>query len=664
MNGLEYLAARAMARCAPLFRGQPALEKLIQEYDGLTDAQKMKLQLGISGGRFAVLSEGYCAGQPAADLALGLAVACALYPAAEKTLTRAAGEPLSLSLVWRLASGTQIWDEPDTARETLENLRLFLSVSRGKGEFRAPLTADERLVAYLAGGDEIDPLVAEVAKFTAGEKEEVLVRHSLLDELTRALDCSRQDGVLLHLSGAPGIGKNFAMDHAAAGLGLPLLAVDCRLLEANSLEVIWSMMDSIRREALFYGAVVCLRRADSFARRAQPVEETSEPWEKRFLHLCVEPLVKSDLSVCVCTDEPASFLPWTDRPVRQIEFPDCTRAEQIALWQGLAERAGVTLDPVQCGSKYKLSPRQIATAVRQLAHQDRNPTLAVVNQVCGRVLPPPDQGGIRRIRTSYTLEDLKLPAEQKQKLQNIADHVLYRHLVYDEWNMESRFAYGRNVSALFVGPPGTGKTMAVHVLSNMLDLPLYRIDLSQVVDKYIGETEKRLEKIFDTAEKSNVILFFDEADSIFGKRSEVNDAKDKYANTEVSYILQRIEQYDGIVILATNYKRNIDEAFMRRMRYLVEFQLPSPELREEIWQGSFAPQVPLQEIDFPYLARQFELSGGSIKNVALNAVFLAAESGGPVTMRHILESLRDENLKMGKPMLPQDFAEYAPLIRS
>ena len=365
----------------------------------------------------------------------------------------------------------------------------------------------------------------------------------------------------------------------------------------------------------------------------------------------------------MCTDGPASFLPWADRPVQRIEFPDCTRAEQIALWQGMARREGLELDAVQCGSKYKLTPRQIAVAAEQLARETDSPTPGDVARVCGRVLPPPDQGGIRRIRTKYTLDDLKLPPAQKQKLQNIADHVIYRHRVYDEWNMESRFAYGRNVSALFVGPPGTGKTMAVHVLSNMLDLPLYRIDLSQVVDKYIGETEKRLEKIFDTAEKSNVILFFDEADSIFGKRSEVNDAKDKYANTEVSYILQRIEQYDGIVILATNYKRNIDEAFMRRMRYLVEFQMPSPELRKEIWQNCFTPQVPLQEIDFPYLARQFELSGGSIKNVALNAVFLAADSGGPVTMRHILESLRDENLKMGKPMLPQDFAEYALLMQ-
>lgn len=166
--------------------------------------------------------------------------------------------------------------------------------------------------------------------------------------------------------------------------------------------------------------------------------------------------------------------------------------------------------------------------------------------------------------------------------------------MYDEWNLESRYSYGKNVSALFYGPPGTGKTMAVHVIANMLNLPLYRIDLSQVVDKYIGETEKRLEEIFNAAEKNNTVLFFDEADAIFGKRSDVHEAKDKYANTEVSYILQRIEQYDGIVILATNYRKNIDEAFMRRIRYVVEFSLPDARLRKELWKSSFSDEIPTE----------------------------------------------------------------------
>lgn len=663
MDGLSYLGARALAQCG--VTGQPgsALQQSLEAYQALSHDQRDVLEEGIEARRFALLAESYCAGpgQPAAALALGLAVAAALW-SRETAQGQTPGLSVDFAAVWQWATGRTVWQDGDIARRTLAVLRLFLPGGAPE-DLYAPLAADQRLLGFLAGGDRMDPLLTGVAAYADPEQDNpLLIRASMVDAVSDALIRARQQGSLLHLTGAEGIGKAYTLAQAARRQDLLVLLVDCRMLGANPVETIWKMVDSVRREALFYEACICLRHADRFSARPQPAGR-EEPWEPRFFHLCVEPLLRQDLLVCVTTDQAASFLPWAPCPVEQVEFPDCTRAEQITLWQGLARQSGVTLDAVQCGSKYKLTPRQIVLAVRQLAHEDRYPDQSCITRVCGQVLPPPDQGGIRRIRTSYTLEDLKLPPVQKQKLQNIADHVLYRHRVYDEWNMESRFAYGRNVSALFVGPPGTGKTMAVHVLSNMLDLPLYRIDLSQVVDKYIGETEKRLEKIFNTAEQSNVILFFDEADSIFGKRSEVNDAKDKYANTEVSYILQRIEQYDGIVILATNYKRNIDEAFMRRMRYLVEFQLPTRELREEIWRGCFPPQVPLEEVDFPYLARQFELSGGSIKNVALNAVFLAAEQGGPVTMRHLLESLRDENLKMGKPMLAQDFAEYAPLMQ-
>ncbi|MBQ7840692.1 MAG: ATP-binding protein [Lachnospiraceae bacterium] len=228
--------------------------------------------------------------------------------------------------------------------------------------------------------------------------------------------------------------------------------------------------------------------------------------------------------------------------------------------------------------------------------------------------------------------------------------------------MEEKYPYGKNISALFIGPPGTGKTMAVDIISGLINLPVYKIDLSQVVDKYIGETEKKLEEVFNLAQKSNTILFFDEADSIFGKRSEVNEAKDRYANTEVSYILQRIEQYDGVVILASNFKKNIDEAFLRRMRYLVEFPMPDAATRKEIWKSCFGSKVPTEDLDFSYLAKNFEFSGGSIKNIALNAVFLAAKEGCDVGMKQVLTSLRNEKMKMGKPMILSDFGQYAGLM--
>jgi SpoVK/Ycf46/Vps4 family AAA+-type ATPase len=215
------------------------------------------------------------------------------------------------------------------------------------------------------------------------------------------------------------------------------------------------------------------------------------------------------------------------------------------------------------------------------------------------------------------------------------------------------------MTALFAGTPGTGKTMAAGCIANELGLPLYRVDLSQVVDKYIGETEKKLEAVFKYAQSANVVLFFDEADALFGKRSEVKDAKDKYANTEVAFILQRIEQYSGMVILATNFINNIDEAFMRRMKYVVEFQMPEAAVRERIWRGSFSERVPQLDLDYEFLAEKIELSGGHIKNIVLNAAFLAAKDNSPVTMRHIIYCVQNEFIKLGKSVTADFFGEYA-----
>lgn len=266
---------------------------------------------------------------------------------------------------------------------------------------------------------------------------------------------------------------------------------------------------------------------------------------------------------------------------------------------------------------------------------------------------------MKRIYTEYTIDDLKIQPSQKQILYNICSHIWHRHKVFDTWNLQKRYSYGTGVSCLFAGSPGNWKNHGrQQIMSSNAGTSIISVDLSQVVDKYIGETEKKLETIFSLAEKSNTILFFDEADAIFGKRSEVKEAKDRYANTEVSYILQRIEEYDGIVILATNLKNNIDEAFIRRIRYVVNFVMPDSVMRYEIWKSCFSKEIPTKDLNFQYLAEQFELSGGTIKNIVLNAVFLAASEDRPVSMRHILDSLRMENLKIKKVMIASDFGEY------
>lgn len=204
--------------------------------------------------------------------------------------------------------------------------------------------------------------------------------------------------------------------------------------------------------------------------------------------------------------------------------------------------------------------------------------------------------------------------------------------------------------------------MGAQVIANQLSMELYKVDLSSVMSKYIGETEKNLGNIFDEVKKSRSILFFDEADALFGKRTEVKDSHDKYANAETAYLLQKIEEYQGIVVLATNYMQNFDEAFKRRIKFIIEFPFPLAEYRRKMWEQIFPQQTPMEELDYEYLAENFELSGSSIKNIAVAGAFLAASEGNPVGMRHILPALRDEMIKSGKSMPPESFGEYYGLV--
>jgi len=242
-----------------------------------------------------------------------------------------------------------------------------------------------------------------------------------------------------------------------------------------------------------------------------------------------------------------------------------------------------------------------------------------------------------------------LPPPQLEQLRAICSQARHASTVYGAWCFERKLSLGKGLTALFSGPPGTGKTMAAEVIAADLKVELLKIDLSQIVSKYIGETEKNLRQLFDQATTAHAILFFDEADALLGKRSAVKDAHDRYANTEIAYLLQKMEEYEGIAILATNLRQNMDEAFTRRMRFIVEFPFPEEEDRLRIWNTVWPKEVPLaQDVDLQGLAGQFRLSGGSIRNVALAAAFLAAERNEPVAMRHLMLATKRELQKMGR----------------
>ena len=269
----------------------------------------------------------------------------------------------------------------------------------------------------------------------------------------------------------------------------------------------------------------------------------------------------------------------------------------------------------------------------------------------------------RKVTPYYTWTDIVLPEDKLLQLKEICSYIRHKHIVYFAWGFDKKMALGRGLNILFSGPSGTGKTMAADIIAHEFNLDMYKIDLSSIVSKYIGETEKNLERIFKETSSGNMVLFFDEADALFGKRSEVKDAHDRYANIEINYLLQKMEEQEGIVILATNLSRNIDDAFLRRMHFTVEFPFPDEKQRELIWKKIFPDSAPLSaDVDYSFLSSKLRLAGGNIRNIALTAAFLAAEESSDIEMRHIILAVKREMQKMGRLCVRGDFGRYYELI--
>jgi SpoVK/Ycf46/Vps4 family AAA+-type ATPase len=276
--------------------------------------------------------------------------------------------------------------------------------------------------------------------------------------------------------------------------------------------------------------------------------------------------------------------------------------------------------------------------------------ISALRNSCRNIARPEMSGLATQIIPKAALNDLVLPDIQRQLLDTIAIRVEQRSKVYEDWGFETKSSRGLGITALFAGESGTGKTMAAEALANNLDLDLFKIDLSTVVSKYIGETEKNLRRVFDAAESGGAILFFDEADALFGKRSEVKDSHDRYANIEVGYLLQKMEEYRGLAILATNMKNALDPAFIRRIAFIVKYPFPDEKSRAEIWKRIFPKSVPIDKnLDFGRLAK-LNITGGNIQNIALNASFIAAEEGTEVGMRHLKEAAKMEYDKLERPL--------------
>jgi SpoVK/Ycf46/Vps4 family AAA+-type ATPase len=307
--------------------------------------------------------------------------------------------------------------------------------------------------------------------------------------------------------------------------------------------------------------------------------------------------------------------------------------------------------------RFRLTPRQIdraALAARDLAWlraPGEPPSAGDLFEGARRESRHGIASLARRIDPLYSWDDIVLPDDALAQLRELCARVILRHRVLEEWGFERRLSLGTAASALFSGPSGTGKTMAAEIIARDVGLDLFKINLAAVVSKYIGETEKNLDRIFRAAETANAILLFDEAEALFGKRSEVRDSHDRYANIEIAYLLQKMEEYEGVAILATNLRQNVDESFLRRLAFTIHFPFPDEAERRRIWARIWPPETPRgEDVDLDLLAREFRFAGGNIKNVALAAAFGAAQDGGCVTMNHVLHATRREYQKLGKAL--------------
>ncbi|WIV66065.1 ATP-binding protein [Natrialbaceae archaeon AArc-T1-2] len=461
------------------------------------------------------------------------------------------------------------------------------------------------------------------------------------------------DPTIVHFHGPYGAGPRIAVPAICATLGSPVVTVDATRLPSDGIE---ETLDLLVREARFADGALYVYDLDNPNRES----EEERPERPGTVETALRRLDGFGGHVFLSGREPLSSRLQTaidGHEFATLEFDRPAYELRRALWEAVDLPDDV--DPSDLAAKFQFTPGQIddAMATARASVVDGDPTPADVYEGCRAQSRANLAELAGKIEPSYTLEDIVLPDDELVQLRDVVAMVEGRGRVYSDWGFEAAHRGGSGINVLFAGPSGTGKTMAAEIVASETGLDLYRVDLASIVSKYIGETESNLQQLFDEAAASNAILFFDEADALFGERTEVSDSTDRYANVEVNYLLQRMEAHDGVVMLATNFKENVDEAFRRRINASVEFPSPDREARERIWRSIFPVETPVGDLDWSFLS-SFELAGGDINNAALRAAFKAADDGGVVGMEHVVAAVRRELEKSGQLVSADDFGEY------
>lgn len=530
------------------------------------------------------------------------------------------------------------WDAI-TPNSALRRWRL-IQIGDGQALTLSPLRIDERILHYLTGTQYLDERLVGIIEPLYFVENLVPSQQALAEKIAAVLSHSKTNVLpIIQLCGAEPANKRSIAAKVSQILGLNTSVMAARVVptvpnELDNLIRLWS------REIILSGSALLLD--------CDEIDMSDTARVNAISHF-----IERINGILIVSSREGMRV--QKRAAIRFEVHKPTSDEQKTVWQEtLAELAPQLNGEVKTlVNQFNLSAATIRAACAEATgylSQNSSPSLSNILWDACRVQARPRLDELaQRIEPGASWEDLVLPEGQKQILIDVAAHVRQRSKVYETWGFGGKSARGLGISALFAGASGTGKTLAAEVLANTLQLDLYRIDLSSVVSKYIGETEKNLRQVFDAAEQGGVILLFDEADALFGKRSEVKDARDRYANIEVSYLLQRMECYPGLAILTTNLKSSIDTAFLRRIRFVVQFPFPDTVQRAEIWRRIFPSDTPTKDLDATQLAR-LNVAGGNIRNIALNAAFLAADAGEAVQMKHLLRAAQSEYAKLEKAL--------------
>ena len=479
----------------------------------------------------------------------------------------------------------------------------------------------------------------------------------------------KYDKFFVYLHGHAGIGKKTLVRSLCNSLGLPLFVVDATKISSirddNFSE---RLITKISRNAKLHDALLYFDHFDALLEDNSNNAATGDKSNTHILNVILKHSSNNHDIILLSGSKPWPRTVIDDKML-SVDFVSLDNKMRKNIWEFMLQDVVVDSKMTdELAEKFNFTPNQISKAIRaakdSMLFQNRN-TLNKKDLYDGCLLQCNEQLGVfaKKNTKKFSFNDIILSKDKKNQLKEIISYIKHRNQVLNIWGFEKKYSIARGINILFAGESGTGKTMSASIIANELNLDMYKIDLSSVVSKYIGETEKNLNKIFYEAETSNSILFFDEADALFGKRSQIRDSHDRYANVEVNYLLQKLEEHNEIVILASNIAKNIDDAFTRRMHFWLDFDFPNHDDRLQLWRNAFPQDSPLSKyVDFEFLARQFKITGGNIKNIALSSAFYAADESSNIQMKHIILAVKRELQKIGTPITQSDFQNYYEYI--